>query len=102
MRADSRFIAFEYQISLVYAPPKARTPIYLLRPGETGARVKVLCNLATLLLGWWGLPLGPVRALSALITNTTGGLDFTDKVARTLYSEHPDLAGPTVGPDASL
>jgi hypothetical protein len=34
----------------------------------------------TLLLGWWGIPWGPIRSIQALVTNFKGGKDVTANV----------------------
>jgi hypothetical protein len=39
--------------------------------------VKWLSTLATLLLGWWGIPFGPVFTIRALTRNLAGGDEVT-------------------------
>ena len=33
----------------------------------------VLCTLCTLLMGWWGLPSGPIKTIDSLTQNLVGG-----------------------------
>jgi hypothetical protein len=38
----------------------------------------------TVLLGWWGIPWGPIRTIQCLITNLSGGKDITREVIGSL------------------
>jgi hypothetical protein len=38
-------------------------------------------TLLTLVMGWWGIPWGPIRSVQSLWTNLKGGVDVTAEVA---------------------
>jgi hypothetical protein len=42
----------------------------------------LLCSVVSLLLGWWGLPWGPIRTVQSIFVNLTGGQDATAAVQR--------------------
>jgi hypothetical protein len=37
-------------------------------------------TLLTILLGWWGIPWGPVYSIQSLVVNLKGGKDVTTEV----------------------
>src|SRR5947209_2647369 len=80
LQAGSRFVFFEYCISLLVVTWRQPTDIFLLRPGERRWRRALRYTLVSLLLGWWGIPWGFVYTPLALFTNMTGGRDVTAEV----------------------
>ena len=49
--------------------------------------------LLTLLLGWWGIPWGPIRSIASIVTNIAGGTDVTFAVLESM----PMLCAPHEG-----
>ena len=86
----ARFVMFEYCISLVIMPFKRPTAIYFLRSDERAIGKSYPFILISLLLGWWGIPWGPIYTITSLVTNLGGGRDVTADVMAA-------LAGPGVG-----
>jgi len=35
-------------------------------------------------LGWWGIPWGPIWTISTIVTNLRGGRDVTNEVVRSM------------------
>ena len=81
---------FEYCISLVIMTFKRPTAIYFLRSDERAIGKSYPFILISLLLGWWGIPWGPIYTITSLVTNLGGGRDVTADVMAA-------LAGPGVG-----
>jgi hypothetical protein len=75
-----RFVFFEYCISLIVITFRRPSPIYFLRAGSHGLGPLLRYSLASLLLGWWGVPWGLVYTPLTLITNLSGGRDVTEEV----------------------
>jgi hypothetical protein len=86
LQAGSRFVFFEYCLSLVFVTLRRPSPIVLLRPGELGLAQGLPYTLVSLLLGWWGLPWGLVYTPVVLFTNLSGGRDVTAEVRAFLQS----------------
>jgi hypothetical protein len=86
LQAGSRFVFFEYCISLVFVTLRRPSAIVLLRPGELGLARGLPYTLVSLLLGWWGLPWGLVYTPVVLFTNLSGGRDVTAAVRAYLQS----------------
>ena len=54
-------------------------------------KYSLLLNIATLFLGWWGFPWGPVYSLEALFTNLSSGKDSPENNAILLAALSYDL-----------
>lgn len=79
-----KFVVYEYLFPRpLFAPVKRISRVYFLNPGEDAGKYAFRYNLATLLLGWWGLPFGPYYTLLTLKLNKTG-VDLTDDVLANL------------------
>ena len=80
LEMGARFVVFEYTISLLVITFKNPTDVFFVRAGE-GTFVQSLgYTLTTLMLGWWGIPWGPIYSFMALFTNLSGGRDVTAEV----------------------
>jgi hypothetical protein len=80
VQRGAKFVVYQYCISIVILTFKRSSDIYLIRP-EDSAVVKGLgFSLASLFLGWWGIPWGPIYTIGAFITNFRGGKNVTQDV----------------------
>jgi hypothetical protein len=65
-------VTYRYAISLIFVTFYGRSA-----PHEVNSITRILFaafySLVTLLLGWWGIPWGPIRTIQALVVNLTGG-----------------------------
>lgn len=75
----ARFVMFEYCISIVIMTFK-NPRVYFLRSGERAISKSFPFILISLLLGWWGIPWGPIHTITSLATNLRGGRDVTAEV----------------------
>ena len=80
LEAGSRFVYFEYCISLIFVTLRKPSAVVLLRKGEYGIIRGLPYSLLSILLGWWGLPWGLIYTPLALFTNLRGGRDVTAEV----------------------
>ncbi len=76
----ARFVLFPYCLSMLVVSFKRSSDIYFIPAGESVAGKAALHSLASLLLGWWGIPWGPIWTVSTVFTNLTGGQDVTSEV----------------------
>jgi hypothetical protein len=77
LAAGGRLVFYEYCVSLFVVTLRCPSPVYLLRPGETGIASGLPYALVSFLFGWWGLPMGLVYTPLTLMTNLCGGRDVT-------------------------
>jgi hypothetical protein len=100
LAAGGRLVLYEYCISLIVLTLRCPTDVYLLRPGEGGVWRGLPYTVLSLLLGWWGIPMGVLYTPLVLLTNLSGGCDVTDEV-RALLRE-AELAGERGRPGGAM
>ena len=76
----ARFVLFQYCISILVMSFKRPSGIYFIRPGESKAAKILGFSAVSLLLGWWGIPWGPIYTVATVATNLGGGKDVTDQL----------------------
>lgn len=89
LAAGGRLVFYEYCISLLVLTLRCPTDLYLLQPGELGWWRGLPYTLVSLLLGWWGIPMGVLYTPLVVLTNLAGGCDVTDEVRPLLREQDP-------------
>ncbi|MDR1154529.1 MAG: hypothetical protein LBL04_07440 [Bacteroidales bacterium] len=79
-----KFVMFQYCVSIVVMTFRRSSDIYFVRAGESTIKHSIGYTLLTLLLGWWGIPWGPIYTIGSLYTNLSGGKDVTREVLNSL------------------
>ncbi len=75
-----RFVMYRYCVSVVVMTFHRNSSIYFVRGGQSGAGNALKYSAVSCVLGWWGLPWGPIFTLASLFTNIRGGIDVTSTV----------------------
>ena len=75
----ARFVRFSYAISLVLVTFRRESDVYFIRKGDSAFAEGWPYSLLSFLLGWWGIPFGPIYTIIALVTNFKGR-DVTEEV----------------------
>jgi len=65
---------------------KNGSDIYFVKSGESGFGYGIKYSLISLVLGWWGIPWGPIYTIWSLIANCSGGKDVTQEVLHALQT----------------
>ena len=87
----ARFVYFEYCISAILITFKRHSDVYYLRPGQRSIGKSLPFSLVSFLLGWWGIPWGPIHTVSSLVTNFGGGEEVTSHYLEAMADPyHPD------------
>jgi hypothetical protein len=79
-----RFVVYQYCISILILTFRRSSNVFLIRKGESAASRNALFTAASLLLGWWGIPWGPIYTVSSVVNNLRGGKDVTQQVMGSL------------------
>ena len=79
-----RFVFYKYTISALVITFRRGSDIYFVKAGESRVVKGLGWTGLTLLLGWWGIPWGPIWSVTSLWTNLRGGEDVTNKVISSL------------------
>ena len=75
-----RFVMYQYCISVLVMTFKRPSNIYFMKAGERSIGKGIGFSLMTLLLGWWGIPWGPIYTIQSLLVNFSGGRDVTKEI----------------------
>jgi len=76
----ARFVIYRYTISIVVMTFRRSSNIYFVKAGHNSIIPGLKYTLLTLILGWWGIPWGPIYTIGSLFRNLTGGVDVTAEV----------------------
>ena len=84
LQRGGKFVIYQYCISILILTFKRSSDIYFIKSGESALGRGLGFSLLTFLLGWWGIPWGPIYTIGALVTNFRGGKDVTQEVVATI------------------
>jgi hypothetical protein len=84
LQQGGTFVIFQYCISILVLTFKRSSNIYFIRAGESAVGKGLVFSLISFLLGWWGIPWGPIYTIQSLVTNFRGGKDVTQEVMASL------------------
>ncbi|WP_157217038.1 hypothetical protein [Flavisphingomonas formosensis] len=84
LERGGRFVHYQYCISILVMSFKRSSNIYFLRADEKHWQTATLFSVISLLLGWWGIPWGPIWTVGTTISNLSGGRDVTPEVLQHL------------------
>jgi hypothetical protein len=75
-----RFVVYMWCVSVIVMTFRRGTDVYFIRAGESGLKHSLPYTLLTFLLGWWGIPWGPIYSVQCLYKNLSGGEDVTARI----------------------
>lgn len=84
------FVYFPYTISFVLMTLKRTSSIYFIRPGEGKFKYCYPHIGVNAVLGWWGIPWGPIYTIGSMYRQLSGGKDVTQEVLTDLIQNDPD------------
>jgi hypothetical protein len=87
LNQGAKFVMYQYCVSFLIMTLKRPSNIYFIRAGEGAVGRGLKFSLMSLLLGWWGIPWGPIYTISTIVSNFGGGADVTDEVLASFQGE---------------
>ena len=84
-----KFVLFQYTVSFLIMTLKRPTDIYFVRANEKSSAKGMPYTLLSAVLGWWGIPWGPIYTVQSLTSNIKGGKDVTQQVLASLVAGAP-------------
>jgi hypothetical protein len=75
-----KFVMYQYTISVLVMTFRRSSDIYFIRYGENATVKGLGFTCLTAVLGWWGIPWGPIYSIGSLYTNLSGGKNVTEEV----------------------
>lgn len=82
VRRGGRFVIYLYCISIVVMSFRRASDVQFVRAGRSRIVPGLGWTLMTVLLGWWGVPWGPIFSVQSIYRNLAGGRDVTDQIVR--------------------
>ncbi len=86
LQQGGKFVIYQYCISLLVITFKRSSNIYFLSHEENAVLKGLPFTLLSLLLGWWGIPWGPIYTVQSIWTNFSGGKDITREVVASMMA----------------
>jgi len=84
LQRGGKFVTYYYCISIIVMTFRRGSDIYFIKTGESPVSKGLPWTLISLLLGWWGIPWGPIWTIQSLAVNFRGGKDVTGAVVNAL------------------
>ncbi len=86
--SGAKFIIYQYCISVLIMTFKRPSSIYFVRAEESRVMKGLGFTLLSLVLGWWGIPWGPIYTIQSLWVNFNGGKDVTQAVLASMAKQN--------------
>ena len=86
MAKGGKFVVFNYAISIIAVSYKRASKVYYIPSYGSAIAEGWKYLLISLLLGWWGIPWGPIYTIQSII-NSFSGIDITAEVMADLRKE---------------
>ena len=83
VQRGAKFVLFYYCISILVMSFRRSSDVYFLRAEENRVAKGLPWTVLTLLLGWWGIPWGPIFSIQSLVVNFKGGKYVTAELLAT-------------------
>ena len=80
IQRGGKFVVYEYCISIIIMTFKRSSDIYFIKAGEGSIAKGIPYSFISLIVGWWGIPWGPVYTIGSLFCNIRGGKDVTSEL----------------------
>lgn len=86
IQQGGKFVAYQYYISVLILTFRRSSNVYFIRHEENAVVKGLPFTLLSLLLGWWGIPWGPIYTVQSVWVNFKGGRDVTSEVLASMTS----------------
>jgi hypothetical protein len=80
LQQGGKFVMYQYCISLLIITFKRSSNVYFISHDQNAVVKGLPFTLLSLLLGWWGIPWGPIYTIQSLWVNLQGGKDVTQEI----------------------
>lgn len=77
-----RFVHYMFCVSVLVMTFRRSSQITYIRAGKSRLVPGLGWSLLTFVVGWWGIPWGPIYSIQSIVTNMAGGKDVTAQIVR--------------------
>jgi hypothetical protein len=95
LKQGGKFVIYYYAVSFVIMTLRRGSSVYYVAPGKRRVVVGLPWTMLSLVVGWWGIPWGPIYTVHSLWVNLNGGKDVTNEIVAALMKSqqvHPSPA----------
>ncbi|WP_438444891.1 hypothetical protein [Gorillibacterium sp. sgz5001074] len=92
IQQGGRFVLYQYCISVLVLTFRRSSSIHFVKYGESAVGKGMKYTAVSVLLGWWGIPWGPIYTIGSLVRNLGGGKDVTQEVMSSICGEQQGAA----------
>jgi len=85
-----KFVIFPYTVSIVIMTFKRSSSIYFIRPDESSFKHSYKHIALNGVMGWWGIPWGPIYTIQSIYQQLSGGKDVTAAIMAHLIQNDPE------------
>jgi hypothetical protein len=85
-----KFVIYKYCISIIVASFNNPSDIYFIKPNHSRISPAIGFLFINFILGWWGIPWGPIYTLGNIGTILGGGKDVTNEVMAQINQGDPN------------
>ena len=86
IQQGGKFVVYQYCISVLVITFKRSSNIYFISHEQNSIVNGLPFTLLSLILGWWGIPWGPIYTIESIWVNFNGGRDVTKEVLASMMS----------------
>lgn len=86
IQQGAKFVMYQYCISLLVITFRRSSNIYFISHDQNALIKGLPFTLLSLVLGWWGIPWGPIYTIQSVWVNFNGGKDVTKEIVATMVS----------------
>ena len=92
LQRGARIVCYHYCVSIVVMTFRRSSGACFIPAGESAVSKGLPWTLLTLVMGWWGIPWGPIFSIQSLVVNFQGGKDLTKDISDAMRLAVPPLA----------
>ncbi len=86
IRQGGKFVIYQYCISVLILTFKRSSNIHFISHDENAVVKGLPFTLLSFLLGWWGIPWGPIYTVQSIWLNFGGGKEVTREVVASMMA----------------
>jgi hypothetical protein len=90
VQQGGKFVVFPYTVSFILMTLKRSSDIYFIKANENTFKYSYGFVFMNLIVGWWGIPWGPIYTIGSAYHHAVGGKDLTQAVLSHLIQHDPE------------
>lgn len=79
--SGAKFVTYQWFVPLpLFRPSRRLSKVYYIPSNKSASSYAWKFNVISLIIGWWGLPWGPIFVFRSIRLNNSGGVDVTKDI----------------------